>query len=342
MQEFHSLKELTTNRAVTPQNIRHSGVLSQYALSGSSLDSKPLNSKPLEKKSLDNSSLGKHSLKNNVLSIDTLLQRPDIWRGSEDAHRLGTQNIQSIPSGHPHLDEQLHHQGWPGKALTELFCEQPGIGELSLLAPALSKLSQNKRWIFLVDPPYEPSAPALEQMGIVLNRLIIVRTESSEQYTWVCEQILRSPSYGALLAWEPNKRLSQRKIRKLQLASRANFGLAVLLRSQKQAQYPSFSALRIGLKLNRQQYLLDILKQPGGWAGQRVELPRSAALTEPAPGATELPVHLPVYVPDYTSPEPTKRNRNNAARRSLKAELTIPEMPEIQQHRARHFSQTTL
>lgn len=247
--------------------------------------------------------------KNNVVALDSLLKRPDIWRGSTDGYSLSTTNIPSIPSGHKCLDEQLYHQGWPSKALTELFCEQPGMGELSLLAPALSNLSQHNRWIFLVDPPHEPYAPALEQMGIKLSRLIIVHTESSKQYTWVCEQILRSSSYGALLAWEADKRLGQQQIRKLQLATRAQSGIAVLLRSQKLAQQHSFAALRISLKVKGQQYQLDILKQPGGWAGQRLELRRPKSLLETAPAANELPVHLPVYVPVYSPPDSSATDR---------------------------------
>ncbi len=227
--------------------------------------------------------------------LDAILKRPDVWWAGKPGITGSLPTSQGISSGYSLLDSQLHYGGWPTYALMELLCEHPGLGELSLLAPVLHKLSQNNRWLFLVDPPHEPYAPALEQLGIKLNRLIIVRTRCSNEYVWACEQILRSSTCGVLLAWEHNKRLNLHQVRKLHLAARAESGLAVLLRPPKLARQHSFAALRIILTLDIHHYRLTILKQAGGWTGQTVELSRPAMLVKPTSTMTALPVYVPIY-----------------------------------------------
>ncbi|MEH6543874.1 MAG: translesion DNA synthesis-associated protein ImuA [Porticoccaceae bacterium] len=237
---------------------------------------------------------------NDPPELNSILQRADVWRASKTRPQLSSD---SIASGHALLDTQLHYGGWPGKALTELFCEQPGVGEWNLLAPALSQLSQAGRYLFLVDPPHEPYAPALKQLGIPLDRLVLIRTSNASQYVWSCQHILRSAACGALLAWQNNTRLTLHQVRKLQLAARAQTCLAILLRPQHTAQQHSFAALRISVAMDVSSYRLTIFKQPGGWAGQTLKLPCPQHLIQAALPATELPVHLPHkdFSPELTS-----------------------------------------
>lgn len=85
-------------------------------------------------------------------SIDTLLQRPDIWLIGQ----LPSSTRTAISSGFNALDQALPDHGWEQGALTEILSNEQGIGELSLLIPALRQVSQSGKGILLVAPPFIP------------------------------------------------------------------------------------------------------------------------------------------------------------------------------------------
>src|ERR1700751_1297436 len=59
---------------------------------------------------------------------------PSLWRASQLAHGRG----RVVDTGYPALSRELPGGGWPLAALVDLLVQQPGIGELRLLRPALS------------------------------------------------------------------------------------------------------------------------------------------------------------------------------------------------------------
>ena len=67
------------------------------------------------------------------MNLDHLLQRADIWRGSEQSVRMP-----AIPTGFAELDAVFPGGGWPQGALTELLVPREGIGALQLLLPAVA------------------------------------------------------------------------------------------------------------------------------------------------------------------------------------------------------------
>lgn len=93
--------------------------------------------------------------------LSTLLQRPDLWRGDT----LARTAQDGVASGFAELDAALPGGGWPRGALTELLPHKMGIGELSLLLPALTALEAEAGWIALVAPPWRPHAPAWQAVG---------------------------------------------------------------------------------------------------------------------------------------------------------------------------------
>jgi len=76
----------------------------------------------------------------NRAALDTLLKtQPALWRGRERYSASA-----SIPTGFAALDSALPAQGWGIGGVTELLVEQQGIGELSLLLPALQQVHTDK------------------------------------------------------------------------------------------------------------------------------------------------------------------------------------------------------
>ena len=84
------------------------------------------------------------------IALAEVLARGDVWCGDT----LASLPEATIPSGHPELDAELPGGGWPQGQLIELLTDDAGIGELSLLAPALAQLAQARRcavWVLPVD-----------------------------------------------------------------------------------------------------------------------------------------------------------------------------------------------
>jgi len=198
-------------------------------------------------------------------SLDTLLQNPRLWRGRNPA-----QGMAGLASGYELLDRHLPGGGWPQHALTEILTGHYGIGELRLLMPALARLSAEDTladftepgWIAWVAPPFQPYPPALQQWGINLSRMLIVRPKSDSEVLWSAEQALSSGTCAAVLLWPET--LDDQASRRLQLAAEKGGSWAIAFRPLAARTEPSAAALRIELQSGRSGTRLSILKSRGG------------------------------------------------------------------------------
>ncbi|MGI9263165.1 MAG: translesion DNA synthesis-associated protein ImuA [Woeseiaceae bacterium] len=198
-------------------------------------------------------------------SLDKLLENPRVWRGRNQFQRKV-----GLASGYPELDRHLPGGGWPLKALTEILTEQYGIGELRLLMPALARLSAESTplddnepgWIAWVAPPFQPYPPALQQCGIDLSRMLIVRPKDPGEVLWSTEQALSSGTCAAVLFWPET--LDDQASRRLQLAAEKGHSWAVAFRPMVARKQPSAAALRLELHSNGQGTRIHILKSRGG------------------------------------------------------------------------------
>jgi hypothetical protein len=205
-------------------------------------------------------------------AFDELLRHPHLWRAREaqtSAEACG------LPSGHAALDRCLPGRGWPAHGLIEILTDRYGIGELSLLMPALAFLSRkdedeaNAGWLAWVSPPYQPYAPALAACGVDVERVLVVRAAPA---SWAMEQALRSGACRAVLGWATPHR--SHDLRRLQLAAEQSRCFAVLFRSAGEAESSSPAVLRIGLRsTNAHELEVRILKSRGG-IPTTVTLPR--------------------------------------------------------------------
>jgi protein ImuA len=208
--------------------------------------------------------------------LEALLRQPGIWRGD----RLGATALPGLSTGHAALDALLPGGGWPRGALTELIVREEGIGEFSLLLPALAALSREARWIALVAPPHLPYAPALAAAGLALARLLVVRSATTADSLWAMEQALRSGACGAVLAWPAA--VNERAQRRLQLAAEAGASWGLWFTPARQAASASMAALRLGLAPAPGGLEIRFLKRRGGGAVPPLVLDLSHAVARPA------------------------------------------------------------
>jgi protein ImuA len=199
-----------------------------------------------------------------ALSLD-VLHHPALWRGN-DCARVA---IPSVPTGFAELDILLPGRGWPREALTEIYVERPGIGELHLLMPALARLTQDERWLAIVAPPYFPYAPALRDHGVRLSHVMLIRPETVELQLWAGEQALRSGSCGAVLLWLSH--VPERALHRLQLAAEGSGALVMLFRRARTTPFAS-AALRFHVSKAEGRTIVRILKRRGGGVSSPVVL----------------------------------------------------------------------
>ena len=225
------------------------------------------------------------------------LLRDDLWR----SHQLSQQSSRSItPTGFPALDAELPGGGWPHRVLTELLLPHPGLGELRLLVPALTRIAgagdateSLGRCVMLFDPPAALCGWALAQLGVNAQQLIVVygregargaahlrRLLPSADLLWALEQALKSGHIGAALAWLP-QRLKADALRRLQLAAQAHDGPVFLFREVDARAKPSAAPLRLMLQgAGIDRLSVRVLKRRGPPLAQPLVLSLPPVLSE--------------------------------------------------------------
>jgi protein ImuA len=185
-----------------------------------------------------------------------------VWRG-----KVATVARAVLPTGFHELDRALPGGGWPLGALTEILVDGYGIGELGLLMPALTALTKDdparpKKWVAWVAPPFVPYAPALQQRGVNIDRLLMIHpTSGGKSRLWAIEQAIRSGSSAGVLAWVAAA--DDVILRRLQLAAEEQGCWVLLFRPASTRSQRSPAALRIHLSQAR----VEILKCWGGRPG---------------------------------------------------------------------------
>jgi hypothetical protein len=167
-----------------------------------------------------------------------------VWRGKGASIARAV-----IPTGFRELDGYLPGGGWPLGAITEVFVDSYGIGELKLLMPALAALTKvdsarPPKWVAWIAPPFVPYAPALQQHGVNIDRLLMIHpTAGNKSRLWAIEQVVRSGSSAGVLAWVAAA--EDVMLRRLQLAAEDQGCWVLLFRPGSARQRRSPAALRI-------------------------------------------------------------------------------------------------
>ena len=195
---------------------------------------------------------------NTAVSLGEILARPDVWC----ADRLASAVIPAVSSGFPMLDAELPGSGWPRGALTEILADSVGLGECSLVMPALSRMREENRWSLLVAPPHGLHGPAWASWGIDLTRLAVVSPTRPRDALWAAEQALSSGAVGTVLCWTKN--IDARQTRRLQVAAAGSNTLAFLFRPGRARTEASAATLRLLLSAGSRGTLgVNLLKRRG-------------------------------------------------------------------------------
>jgi protein ImuA len=202
-----------------------------------------------------------------------VLARADIWRGD----RCVSAPLPVVASGFAELDAELPGGGWQRGALIELMADGSGLGEVSLLLPALRAVREEGGWSLLVAPPHPLHAPAWAAAGADLSRLAVVSPASERDALWAMEQALASGAPGLVLGWAAYA--DARALRRLQVAAAGGNALALLFRPLRAIREASPAPLRLALAAGFEGRLsVQILKR----RGPPLAAPLDLALPRPA------------------------------------------------------------
>jgi cell division inhibitor SulA len=196
--------------------------------------------------------------------LQKVLRNPAIWRARQLAQARAQNPDQVLPTGFAALDAALPDAGWPLGSLTELLIDNSGVGELSLLLPALRNVCAQGRGVALLAPPWLPNARAWENAKLPLPRLLLIEA-SGNDLLWSAEQVLRSGECGAVVLWGPaaGRALDHRALQRLQLAAVTGNACCFLYRPCSAAANPSPAPLRLQLSARDDRLQLHCIKQRG-------------------------------------------------------------------------------
>ncbi len=192
----------------------------------------------------------------NQSKLQSILQHPHIRRGREIKPAAGF-----TPTGRDDLNPLLP-DGWPLGGLTEILVPQPGVGELSLLMPALARLSREQRWLAWIAPPHTPYAPALAAHGVDLSKVLLIHPKAVKDALWAVEQTLKSGTCSVVMAWL--QQADFHSLRRLQLAAADGHSLCLLFRPHAAAAEASPAQLRLRLEAIPEGVRAWPLKHYGG------------------------------------------------------------------------------
>ena len=163
-----------------------------------------------------------------------------------------------IPAGTFALDELLPAGGWPRAGLVEITVPDEHTDAISLLLPALLRLSQQGRWLAMVTPPWQPRVRVLTAAGMNTSSVLQVNPHPGRSGLWTVESLMRSGNCSIVMAWPScATELMEKKLKKAASIGKA---LAVLFRREGMSSHTSTADVRLKLEAGesgRVVYLLD-------------------------------------------------------------------------------------
>ena len=163
-----------------------------------------------------------------------------------------------IPAGTLALDELLPAGGWPRAGLVEITVPDEHTDAISLLLPALLRLSQQGRWLAMVTPPWQPRVRVLTAAGMNTSNVLQVNPHPGRSGLWTVESLMRSGNCSIVMAWPScATELMEKKLKKAATMGKTP---AILFRREGMSAHNSIADVRLKLEVDESGkvlYLLD-------------------------------------------------------------------------------------
>ena len=204
-----------------------------------------------------------------LIESDSLL-RNHVQRGAAAGLALGADESTGpgIATNFAVLDAFLPWRGWPVGAMTEIMTDTTGCGEMSLLLPAMARLTQEKRPILMIGAPHALYAPALTQAGVDPSRVTQINPSSTSKQAkenlWSAEQALKTGLPGMVVLWTAaSQSVAPEVLRRLHLSTLGRDTMLIHFRGKSSMSQPSPAWLRFGFAADDTHIRLQVLKCRG-------------------------------------------------------------------------------
>ena len=210
-----------------------------------------------------------HLAANNPIARDHLRLGVESPYCEDDCNSATVSNASpGVSTSFAVLDAFLPWRGWPVGAMTEIMTDNVGCGELSLLMPAMARLTQEKRPILCIGAPHTLFAPALSQVGIDSAYVTQINPSSTLKHNkenlWSTEQALKTGLPGMVVLWSPTHgHCTPEVLRRLQLATMGRETMLIHFRDKSCMPQPSPAWLRFGYAADDTHIRLQVLKCRG-------------------------------------------------------------------------------
>ncbi len=178
------------------------------------------------------------SLPDSAIVLPPLVEQA-LWHGTD----LGSSSSTVVATGFAALDAELPGGGWPCQSFTDILQVQPSVLEWRLVGPALRTVVEEGHTIVVVGPPKEPHMVGLRHIGIDEQHFVWIKADTPAHRLWVTEQLIKSNSCGAVVAWLPQAQPEQ--IRRLQVCAHGCDAPVFLFRPETVAVDASAAPLRL-------------------------------------------------------------------------------------------------
>lgn len=164
-------------------------------------------------------------------------------------------------TGIPVLDDMLPCGGWPKSGLVEIILPDAYSDAMPLLLPALIRLSQQGRWIAMVNPTYPTRAGLLKETSINHARVLQVNPHPGRSALWTAESMLYSGDCSVVMAW-PNCS-TELMGKRLQKAAAHGKALGILFSYEGLESQPSGVETRLKLEVDGEGSAVYLLNNRG-------------------------------------------------------------------------------
>lgn len=177
------------------------------------------------------------------MTRDHLTKRQQLQNLQKVLQGSGTSAGEVISLDLAGLEELLPMRRLSPGGLVEWWSDGEGAGAWTMALLAAKELQRQGFLLVLIDPTGEFYPPGAFQLGIDLERLIVVRPLNGNETLWSLEQSLRSAARVVVMA--DLHRLPSSTYRRLKLAAERGGNIGFLLRPQEVRGDPSWADVRL-------------------------------------------------------------------------------------------------
>ncbi|MEQ8277046.1 MAG: hypothetical protein RMA76_27395 [Deltaproteobacteria bacterium] len=195
------------------------------------------------------------------------------------------------PTGVPELDRLLG--GGFVKGGITVLTGLPGSGRMSIAARLLAE-ETHRRPVAWIDAKGTLYPPALANLGVRLNRMLIVRG-AKDRSVYAAEQIIASRAFGVVIAIGLDGQLDDARARRLQTVTEGTDTTTVLILEPRAAERFGNAVMKLSMTRRATSMIVQVDKDRTGAAGRRATI--SNAVTGFSPSRDVLDEVAPVPVP---------------------------------------------